>query len=640
MSNLDAIVDDDTIYEVLSEINKLTKHKRLTENDDVPIDLNTQMTAFIRILFGEKGLNESGNDKIAWLKTKNPVDRSKIDLKQLNGFLSVYRNEIQTVITAAPAPVVSPVVSTAPAPASSTPTPLVSTAAPAPTYGLFEPPRYYGRSSLAPAPVPASSASPLPVTAPLPASSAPVPASSASASASASASPVTTPRSSVSSASPDTAPRASVSSASPDTTPRASVSYDSDSSDAMLDSDYKRVPKYSFDSSKMADINRRLAFQDKLTNMGFSFNSVLTYTLKHNEKDYDLDSAINYLLKENSDKRQENLFILNDVFGRNNMDLIYDKLNQAKGDLILAGELIAEALLPSTQPTSAPTSSVPTTKLEQKSIFDGKFFQYKETGLGCGRFALNNLLGGRYFTAVPQADFKSALAYTLIEIKGLIEKLNPNTIPEQSQMLDLQRLCKYLKMNNSETMDNCLSYELYDQSVITNALGLLGYTVKIAGGIGVSQIAKPTIDMLDSNTGMIVNLSAAHYISIRKHDNIYYLMDSENTKANEGSKEFISKLLNYDRNITFVVGPYDINTSKKTIILMKIQEYFTTEGADFDFDEHGEIRAELIKSITNLKNTNIINDLYSKEITNIPYDSLPGNMNEYKDNFVRLLTTP
>jgi hypothetical protein len=283
--------------------------------------------------------------------------------------------------------------------------------------------------------------------------------------------------------------------------------------------------------------------------------------------------------------------------------------------------------------------SFQTTKLEQKSIFDGNFFQHKETGLGCGRFALNNLLGGIYFTAVPEADFKSARAYTLIEIKGLIENLNPNKAPGPSQMLDLQRLCKYLKMNNSETMDDCLSYELYDQSVITNALGLLGYTVKIAGGKGTSPI-KATIDMLDSNTGIIVNLSAAHYISIRKYKDVYYLMDSENKQANEGSTEFISKLLNYDRNITFVVGPYDINTSKKTIILMKIQEYFTTEGDNFDFDEHGEIRAALIKSITDLKNPNIINGLYSKEITNIPYDDLLGNMDEPTDNFVRLLTTP
>jgi hypothetical protein len=146
--------------------------------------------------------------------------------------------------------------------------------------------------------------------------------------------------------------------------------------------------------------------------------------------------------------------------------------------------------------------------------------------------------------------------------------------------------------------------------------------------------------MLDSNTGIIVNLSAAHYISIRKYEGVYYLMDSENKQANKGSKDFISKLLNYDRNITFVVGPYDINTSKKTIILMKIQEYFNTEGDNFNHEEHGEIRTVLIKFITDLKNTNIINDLYSKEITNIPYDSLPGNMNEYTDNFVRLLTTP
>ena len=73
---------------------------------------------------------------------------------------------------------------------------------------------------------------------------------------------------------------------------------------------------------------------------------------------------------------------------------------------------------------------------------------------------------------------------------------------------------------------------------------------------------------------------------------------------------------------------------------MKIQEYFTKEGNKFNYDEQGEIRTELIKFITDLKNPNIINGLYSNEITNIPYDSLPENMDESRDNFVRLLTTP
>jgi hypothetical protein len=561
MSNLDANIDDATIDEVLYEISKLSTNPRLQPGSaDLPIDLNTKISDFISILFGEDGLKNSGNDKMEWLKLQQPVDKSIIDLDRLNVFLSDHRNAIQTVIAAAPPPVVSP-----------TPTPLVSTAAPAA-------PAAPAAADLAviSAPPPA----PVPLKTSDAATTVPLPASSAAASVVSTAAPAVV-----------AAPILSV------------------------------------------RIAAKTELKEHLLNIGFNSKEVDDYISTNVSTD--LTNAINEILnKTDTQKQESNIEIMSDIFGRNNLDLIKETLKEAKGDIVVAGDLLARKLVPKLEmkPETKPI-------LKQASIFDGKFFQYKETGLGCGRFALNNLLGGRYFTAVRQNDFPITLPYDLASIKGLIEKLNPNTAPDPSHMLDLQRLCKYLKMNNSETMDDCLSYELYDQSVITNALGLLGYTVKIAGGKGTSPI-KATIDMLDSNTGMIVNLSAAHYISIRKHDNIYYLMDSENKQANKGSTEFISKLLNYDRNITFVVGPYDINTSKKTIILMKIQEYFTTEGDNFDFDEHGEIRAVLIKFITDLKNPNIINGLYSKEITNIPYDDLPGNMNEYTDNFVRLLTTP
>ena len=562
MSNL---VGEINIDAVLDEIRALANHKRLTGNDDMQIDLNTQITAFIRILFGDNGVKNSGDDKIAWLKKQSPIDRSKIDLTQLNVFLSVYRNSIESIITASAAAPLTVV--TAPAPA------------PAPI------------SSAPPAPSPPLTVVTAPVSSAKPASASPVPADLASASD---------------------------------------------------DSDDERVAPYA-SSIQMDSIKKRTDFQNKLLDIGFSLPSVLNYTTSHKE-DYDLDSAINDLLQEKDnhdiDKRQENLFILNNIFGRDNADLIYDKLKEAKGDIISAGDLISRALEPSEQPPSVPTPT-----LKQPSIFNGGFFQHKETGLGCGRFALNNLLGGRYFKAVSQKDFPTTFPYTLANIKDIIEDLLPTTKPTHVT-LDLQRLCKYLKLNNEETMDDCLSYELYDQSVITNALNLLGYTVVITGGRLASDVKNPTIDMLDSNTGMIVNLNAAHYISIRKHGGVYYLMDSENKQANEGSAGFIRKLLEKSTNITFVVGPYDVNTSKKTVIRMKIQEYVNHIGDEEDPDNEDfkqNVLLSLYDFITNSDNSHRagIDLLYNKEIQKMPYELIVATISERSmTKLAELLTNP
>ena len=158
--------------------------------------------------------------------------------------------------------------------------------------------------------------------------------------------------------------------------------------------------------------------------------------------------------------------------------------------------------------------------------------------------------------------------------------------------------------------------------------------------------------MLDSNTGMIVNLGAFHYISIRKHNGVYYLMDSENQKRNIGSEGFISKLLDKDTNVTFTVGPYDINTSKKAVIHMKIQEYLSNvvkeEGeADEKYQDNEELEAQVLnllhKFITNSDDSDSewIEMLYDEEIQKMPYELMLEKINNHSmRELAELLTTP
>jgi hypothetical protein len=101
--------------------------------------------------------------------------------------------------------------------------------------------------------------------------------------------------------------------------------------------------------------------------------------------------------------------------------------------------------------------------------YDPDFFESQEN-LGCGRHALNNLFGGKYFIATQEP------AYTLEEIKAAGINLSTQT------PLDLQRLCKYLHSiglftpgENLET--SCPPHENYDVTVLIAALQVCGFHV-------------------------------------------------------------------------------------------------------------------------------------------------------------------
>ena len=109
----------------------------------------------------------------------------------------------------------------------------------------------------------------------------------------------------------------------------------------------------------------------------------------------------------------------------------------------------------------------------QELPYDSNFFESQES-LGCGRHALNNLLGGKYFIATQGP------AYTLDEVKAAGSSLS------LTNPLDLQRLCKYLHSidafiksdDTKEDLTNaCPAYENYDISVLTAALQVSGFHI-------------------------------------------------------------------------------------------------------------------------------------------------------------------
>jgi hypothetical protein len=124
--------------------------------------------------------------------------------------------------------------------------------------------------------------------------------------------------------------------------------------------------------------------------------------------------------------------------------------------------------------------------------YDPDFFESQEN-LGCGRHALNNLFGGKYFIATQEP------AYTLEEIKAAGINLSTQA------PLDLQRLCKYLHSiglftpgENLET--SCPPHENYDVTVLIAALQVCGFHVN-----DFSDPTKKTLEDDDTVLGYIIN---------------------------------------------------------------------------------------------------------------------------------------
>jgi len=138
--------------------------------------------------------------------------------------------------------------------------------------------------------------------------------------------------------------------------------------------------------------------------------------------------------------------------------------------------------------------------------YDEKFFE-KQEGAGCGRHALNNLLGGEYFTKDAKEDKIDDKSYDTLE-----------------PPVSLKSMCLYLqeKQKNIDIIDkkdtDCPDNENYDVSVLEGGLNSLGYSTQ--------RIMKSDNDSRWNNTsaddedvvGYLVNTNQAdkHWVAWRR----------------------------------------------------------------------------------------------------------------------------
>ena len=151
----------------------------------------------------------------------------------------------------------------------------------------------------------------------------------------------------------------------------------------------------------------------------------------------------------------------------------------------------------------------------EKLMCNNTFFEEQES-LGCGRHALNNLLGGKYF------------------INEYDPKIDINKIEELpgKQPIALQTICRYLKKLYS-LMDDCPDDEYYDINTLMFALALYGFVLNVSNQydrrhpVLENRKLDKYFDTVDEKNliGFIIHFPG-HWACVRKESSNYRYFDS------------------------------------------------------------------------------------------------------------------
>jgi hypothetical protein len=143
----------------------------------------------------------------------------------------------------------------------------------------------------------------------------------------------------------------------------------------------------------------------------------------------------------------------------------------------------------------------------------GYFESQDPQSLGCGRHALNNLLGGTYF------------------VKDDEQEITDSNVQSLEIPVSLMSVCRYLVTKKQVLGTNpCPANENYEDSVMMGALRIIGYS------------ATPVIleEIQDTSIGFIANVGD-HWVALRRNGDTYDLIDS--LKEEEApTKEILSQI--------------------------------------------------------------------------------------------------
>ena len=150
-----------------------------------------------------------------------------------------------------------------------------------------------------------------------------------------------------------------------------------------------------------------------------------------------------------------------------------------------------------------------------------QFYESQESA-GCGRHALNNLFGLKYF--VKNTTPSSNIDDSNIENYNNVSENSTKVLPLQALCLYIQPILDRVRGNNDPNF--CQNSENYDITVLYTALSIIGY--------GGGEIYYPdkynTIAIQTQRIGFICNIGMGHWIAIKKiNDDNYLIIDSMNS---------------------------------------------------------------------------------------------------------------
>lgn len=288
----------------------------------------------------------------------------------------------------------------------------------------------------------------------------------------------------------------------------------------------------------------------------------------------------------------------------------------------------------------------------QSCMYYPAFFQPQITGLGCGRFALNNLFHNERFTFKPNVDFQSSTDIGLTREEFSAKYTQTLSTMFTANQINLSEVChivsRFLLMNGLYTTDNsCRDDEYFSMDVIQSALQIVGHEPaevfignKAKEGVDMANFDAYTADhdmyvrddatnsvTLSSDTpnllGYIINYGKSHYVALRKIPNTttFEYLDSmasgSNKKDIKTTKDFLIYVTTLSKKIVSIRQVLNVTQFINPFESMR-EEY---EKATKEDDEQGKIKRTIIK---------LFADNYQKFIRDYP---------QYTNDIVNFLTT-
>jgi protein tyrosine phosphatase len=303
-------------------------------------------------------------------------------------------------------------------------------------------------------------------------------------------------------------------------------------------------------------------------------------------------------------------------FTNNELKLNTKSYNPSSGtvkktiNLFLKGDNHFDLLVPNTtQPPPDPPTDIPLTDL----LRTPNFFEAQQSA-GCGRHALNNLLGGQYF-------IKGKTPYTEYT-KEEIVKVGKELSNVQGKQFELMRFCYYLKtlliINLTGNMENyCQESENYDTNVLELALQVCGFnTENKSGSFNEEETDKTNL------LGYIINYNGGHWVALQYNGTKYILINSthNNPITYNTIKDYIKSI-----NKSIIKRVFKVEKRKQQILpddLTEEQKFEIGKSMDENFKNRQKGKTDFEKKKENLKNNINLSTLISGYYNNLDDTSL------------------